>query len=150
MRAAKPPEIVAEAQGAKQASVAQATGESQRFDAVLKAYEAAKDVTLKRMYVDTMRDILTHAQTLVVDDKLKGLVPFLPLNASGPEWRRPRPAAYATPSRRPRRIADAVARSNLPRSSCSRRETGNEPDPDRGDRRSRSCCWCWSMPACSP
>jgi membrane protease subunit HflK len=59
--------------------VAQANGETQRFNNVLKAYEAAKDVTLRRMYLDTMQDILTRGQPLVVDDKLKGLVPFLPL-----------------------------------------------------------------------
>ena len=72
--------IAAEAQGIKQASVAQATGQAQRFESVLAAYQLAKDVTLRRMYIDTMTDVLSHAQTLVVDDKLKGLVPFLPLN----------------------------------------------------------------------
>jgi modulator of FtsH protease HflK len=71
--------IVAEGQGAKASTVAQANGETQRFNNVLKAYEAAKDVTLRRMYLDTMQDILTRGQPLVVDDKLKGLVPFLPL-----------------------------------------------------------------------
>jgi membrane protease subunit HflK len=87
-------QIVAEAQGARQAAVAQATGESQRFDSVLKAYEAAKDVTLKRMYIDTMRDIMSHAHTLVVDDRLKGLVPFLPLNLP-----QPAPAPRTAPPR---------------------------------------------------
>ena len=91
--------LIAEAQGEKQASVALATGEAQQFDSVLKAYQAAKDVTLKRMYIDTMRDIMTHAHTLVVDDRLKGLVPFLPLNApqagpqSAPAKPAPKPAA---------------------------------------------------------
>ena len=79
------PAIVAEGQGAKAASVAQATGEAQRFDSVFKAYQAAKDVTLRRMYLDTMRDVLAHGQPLVVDDKLKGLVPFLPLNVPPPK-----------------------------------------------------------------
>ncbi|MGD0107806.1 MAG: FtsH protease activity modulator HflK [Rhodopila sp.] len=76
--------IVAEGQGAKAASVAQANGQAQRFDSVLKAYQAAKDVTLRRMYLDTMQDVLAHGQPLVVDDKLKGLVPFLPLNIPPP------------------------------------------------------------------
>jgi membrane protease subunit HflK len=82
--------IVAEGQGAKQAAVALSTGQAQQFDAVLKAYQAAKDVTLQRMYLDTMQDILAHAQPLVVDDRLKGLVPFLPLNP-------PPPAGPASP-----------------------------------------------------
>src|SRR3954447_19417496 len=60
--------IVAEGQGAKATSVAQANGETQRFNNVLKAYEASKDVTLRRLYLDTMQDILTHSQPLVVDD----------------------------------------------------------------------------------
>jgi membrane protease subunit HflK len=85
--------IVFEGQGAKQAAVAQSTGQAQQFDAVLKAYQAAKDVTLQRMYLDTMQDILTHSQPLVVDDKLKGLVPFLPLNLPPPG----RPAAPPPP-----------------------------------------------------
>jgi len=85
--------IVAEGQGAKAASVAQANGQAQRFDSVLKAYQAAKDVTLRRMYLDTMEDVLAHAQPLVVDDKLKGLVPFLPLNVPPPK-----PAAPTAPA----------------------------------------------------
>ena len=85
--------IVAEGQGAKQASIAQATGQAQRFDAVLKAYQVAKDVTLQRMYLDTMQDILAHTQPLVVDDRLKGIVPFLPLNPSAqPPLPAPTPA----------------------------------------------------------
>jgi membrane protease subunit HflK len=87
--------IVFTGEGAKQASIAQATGQGQQFDAVLKAYQAAKDVTLQRMYLDTMQDILMHSQPLIVDDKLKGLVPFLPLNLPPPG--RP-PAAPAAPS----------------------------------------------------
>jgi membrane protease subunit HflK len=51
---------------------------------VLKAYQAAKEVTLRRMYLDTMQDVLAHSQPLVIDDKLKGLVPFLPLNVPPP------------------------------------------------------------------
>src|SRR5271166_4048585 len=83
--------IVAEGQGAKAASVALATGETRRFNNVLKAYQSAKDVTLRRLYLDTMQDVLSHSQPLVVDDKLKGLVPFLPLNI-------PPPAPAATPA----------------------------------------------------
>jgi membrane protease subunit HflK len=72
--------IVAEGQGARQASIALATGQTQRFLSVLAAYQTAKDVTLRRMYIETMQDIMVHSSSLVVDDRLKGLVPFLPLN----------------------------------------------------------------------
>jgi membrane protease subunit HflK len=86
--------IVAEGQGAKAASVAQANGQAQRFESVLKAYQAAKDVTLRRLYLDTMEDVLVHSQPIIVDDKLKGLVPFLPLNVPPPVP--PVPAAPAS------------------------------------------------------
>ena len=87
--------VVAEGQGAKQAAIAQATGQSQQFDAVLKAYQAAKDVTLQRMYLDTMEAVLTHAEPLVIDNRLRGLVPYLPLNSLPPP---PRPAPSSPPS----------------------------------------------------
>jgi modulator of FtsH protease HflK len=90
--------IVAEAQGARSASIAQATGQTQRFLSVLSAYQTAKDVTLQRMYVETMQDILTHSPSLVVDDKLKGLVPFLPLNLPNPAPPRPATPAPGTPA----------------------------------------------------
>ncbi len=91
--------LLAEAQGVKQATIAEATGQSQRFDVVLAAYRQAKDITLRRMYIDAMQNALSHARTLVVDDKLKGLVPFLPLStpAAEPPPRPPMPAAAASP-----------------------------------------------------
>jgi membrane protease subunit HflK len=76
--------IIAEGQGTKAATVAQATGQAQQFESVYKAYLAAKDITLRRMYLDTMEDVLAHGQPLIVDDKLKGLVPFLPLKVPPP------------------------------------------------------------------
>jgi membrane protease subunit HflK len=85
--------LTAEADGARQASIAEATGQAQRFLSVLAAYRAAKDVTLRRMYLETMQDILTHSPTTVVDDNLKGLVPFLPLNQA----ERPTPTATPAP-----------------------------------------------------
>jgi membrane protease subunit HflK len=71
--------VTAAAQAQRAAAVAQATGESQRFLSVLKAYDAARTVTLQRLYIETMQDVLAHAPTTVVDDRLKGIVPFLPL-----------------------------------------------------------------------
>ena len=71
--------IVAEADAGRQAAIAEATGQSQRFLSVLKAYDAAKDVTLQRLYIETMQDVLSRTPTVVVDDALKGVVPFLPL-----------------------------------------------------------------------
>ena len=76
--------LLAEAQGVKQATVADATGQGQRFETVLAAYRLAKDITLRRMYLDTIQSVIAHANTLVVDDRLKGMVPFLPLIPPAP------------------------------------------------------------------
>ena len=72
--------LVAEAEGARQTSIAEAGGQAQRFLSVLKAYEVAKDVTMQRLYIETMQDILTRTPSVIVDNRLQGIVPFLPLN----------------------------------------------------------------------
>lgn len=72
--------VTAEAEGARQASIAQATGQAQRFSSVYQAYAVSKDITTTRMYLDAMQDILSKTPSLVVDDKLKGIVPYLPLD----------------------------------------------------------------------
>ena len=88
---------------------------------VLTAYQAAKDVTLRRMYIETMQDILTHSPTMVVDDKLKGLVPFLPLNPPRRGTAPPRPRRRRRPPA-PRRSGghpmNRVAIAGLAASSC--------------------------------
>ncbi len=87
--------LIAEAEGARQTSIAQAGGEAQRFLSVLQAYEAARDVTMQRLYIETMQDILSHSQSTIVDNRLQGVVPFLPLNeaARPPAPRLPPPPA---------------------------------------------------------
>ena len=74
--------VTAEADGARQASIAQASGQAQRFISVYEAYAVSKNVTARRLYIETMQDILTKTPSIVVDDKLKGIVPYLPLDPS--------------------------------------------------------------------
>ena len=83
--------LTAEADGARQGSIAEASGQAQRFLSVYNAYVQAKDVTVRRLYIETMQDILTKTPSIVVDDKLQGVVPYLPLDPSG------RPRAGAAP-----------------------------------------------------
>ncbi len=90
--------ITAEADGARQANIAEAGGQAQRFLSVYNAYAVAKDVTLKRLYIETMQDILTKTPSIVVDDKLQGIVPYLPLDPTG------RPRAAAPPAAPPAEI----------------------------------------------
>jgi membrane protease subunit HflK len=90
--------LVAEADADRQASAAGASGQAQRFLSVLQAYNAARDVTLTRLYIETMQDILSHTPSVIVDDKLQGIVPYLPLNDVG---RAPRPPAAPSSSGSP-------------------------------------------------
>ena len=88
--------LTAEADGARQANIAEAGGQAQRFLSVYNAYTTAKDVTLRRLYIETMQEILTKSPSIVVDDKLRGIVPYLPLDTV-------RPPAPAQPAAVPAR-----------------------------------------------
>jgi membrane protease subunit HflK len=74
--------LVAEAEGARQVSITESTGQAQRFLSVLRAYQVAKDVTMQRLYLETMQNILSTTPSIIVDDRLQGLVPFLQLGDS--------------------------------------------------------------------
>ena len=92
--------LVAEADAARQSSVAESKGQAARFLSVLAAYQAAKDVTAQRLYIETMQEILRHTPAVIVDDRLQGIVPFLPLTeglrAPVPAPAAPRPATPTT------------------------------------------------------
>ena len=76
--------ITAEADGSRQASIAEASGQAQRFLSVEAAYEAAKDVTLRRLYIETMQEIVSRTPTVVVDESVRGLLPLLNLGGAAP------------------------------------------------------------------
>jgi len=72
--------MVAEAQGFRDSQTARARGEAGRFNSVLAAYSQARDVTMRRIYLETMEEILRRNSMILVDDRLQGVVPFLQLN----------------------------------------------------------------------
>jgi membrane protease subunit HflK len=104
-----------EAQGFRESTVARARGEAQRFISVLTAYQVAQDVTVRRMYIETLEELLRRNQTILVDDRLQGIVPFLPLHELG----RTAPAAAATPQR------PATMPSAAPATMPQQRPTGS-------------------------
>jgi membrane protease subunit HflK len=93
--------ITTAADGARSASIAEATGQSKRFDSVLSAYRVASDVTLRRLYIETMEQILQHTPTTVVDDRIRGIVPYLPLGEAQRAAAPVPPAQITPPSARP-------------------------------------------------
>jgi membrane protease subunit HflK len=56
-----------DAKGYQAEVVNRATGDADRFKAVLQSYTAAKDVTARRLYLETMEEILQHARKIVTD-----------------------------------------------------------------------------------
>ena len=64
----------------KKQVVARAEGDVSRFLAIYKQYAAAKDVTRKRIYLETMEDVLSGMPKVILENK-QGAVPYLPLPA---------------------------------------------------------------------
>lgn len=74
--------VIQDAEGYKERVTAEATGEAQQFTSVLNAYQQARDITARRMYIETMETVLEHAHTLIIDPSVagkNGIVPYLPL-----------------------------------------------------------------------
>jgi membrane protease subunit HflK len=73
--------IIEDAQAYKQRVIAEAEGEAQRFLAVHKQYELAKDVTSRRLYLETMEQVLRGSEKVIIDSGAggSGVVPYLPL-----------------------------------------------------------------------
>jgi membrane protease subunit HflK len=62
--------------------VARANGETQRFVAVYDQYRLASEVTRKRLYLETMEQILSGMNKILIDPSAaggQGIVPYLPL-----------------------------------------------------------------------
>ena len=69
--------LVLDAEAYKQEVINRSQGEASRFLAVYTQYKQAKDVTRKRMYLETMEEMLQGMTKVIVDGK--GVVPYLPL-----------------------------------------------------------------------
>lgn len=75
---------IEEAEGYAINRVNRATGDAERFIAIYNQYKNSKTVTKKRIYLETMQDILPKVEKVyVVDDELKGLLPLLNLDKAG-------------------------------------------------------------------
>jgi membrane protease subunit HflK len=81
-------QITNAAEGYKREVTAVATGEASRFLAVYGEYLKEKDVTKRRLYLETMRDVMRDMDKILIDNQGggTGVVPYLPLN----ELTRPR------------------------------------------------------------
>ncbi len=84
-------QLLEQAEGYRARVVNEAQGEASRFLAVLTEYAQAPEVTRKRIYLETMEQVLGGVDIILLDETAgngQGVVPYLPLN----ELRRTQPA----------------------------------------------------------
>ncbi len=75
--------MVQEAEGYKSQVIAQAQGESARFLSIYEQYKNAKDVTRQRIFIETMEQVLSGSNSVIIEKDAKGagVIPYLPLTA---------------------------------------------------------------------
>ncbi|ODR98754.1 HflK protein [Methyloceanibacter methanicus] len=83
--------ILQSAQGYRDRVIAEAKGEAERFEKVLEEYAKAPEVTRQRIFIDTMQEVLSNTDKIIIDKDGGGVVPYLPLS----ELQRKAPAATA-------------------------------------------------------
>jgi len=73
-------QIVEEAKAYKSRVVAESEGEAARFTKIYEEYAKAKDVTRKRLFLETMEEVLAKSNKVIIEGKGgSGVVPYLPL-----------------------------------------------------------------------
>ena len=76
----KAAKIVQDAEAYRQQVIAEAEGEAKRFLSVYEEYKKAPEITRRRMYLETMSQILGDTNKIILDDSVaKSVVPYLPL-----------------------------------------------------------------------
>src|SRR3954471_2462149 len=121
--------LLQEAEGYKQRVIANGEGEASRFKQVLAEYTKAPQVTRERIYLQTIQEVLSSTNKIVMDYRGAGNLLYLPLDklmlqsgtgASGDAPTTPR----ASPVPEAAAPADPASRS---RESLRNRERGDRP-----------------------
>jgi membrane protease subunit HflK len=71
-----------EAEAYRSEIIARATGDADRFSSVYKAFRTSQDVTMQRLYIETMEEILKSSNKVIIDKGAEGgngVMPYLPL-----------------------------------------------------------------------
>ncbi len=73
--------IIQDAEAYSIEEITKAQGQASRFNNVYDQYKNAKYVTRKRIYLETMEDVFSGMDKIIIDDNVsKGVVPYLPLD----------------------------------------------------------------------
>lgn len=74
--------VIQQAQGYALEKINMAKGDAKRFTLIREEYARAKEVTIKRLYLEYMNEILPKAgKKYIIDSKEKGILPLLKLNS---------------------------------------------------------------------
>jgi len=77
-------QVISQAEGYATNRVNRAKGDAHKFLAVWKEYSRAKDVTRRRLYLETMLEVLPKIENIyVIDEQQKGLIPLLQFPGQG-------------------------------------------------------------------
>ena len=70
-----------DAEAYKQAVISKAEGEAKRFSSVYEAYKTGKNVTSKRLYLETLEDVLAKTKKVIMEpgQRSSNMMPILPL-----------------------------------------------------------------------
>jgi membrane protease subunit HflK len=79
-------QVLEQSEGYRARVVNEARGDASRFTSVLTEYSNAPEVTRKRLYLETMEQVLGDIDKTILDESIAGgesgnnVVPYLPLN----------------------------------------------------------------------
>jgi membrane protease subunit HflK len=76
--------IIQTAQAERDRLIAQSEGEAKHFLSLVKEYKLAPALTKRRMYLEKMEGIFSRMNKVLVDDRSKGVLPYLPLPGLAP------------------------------------------------------------------
>ncbi|MFH1905581.1 MAG: FtsH protease activity modulator HflK [bacterium] len=77
-------QTIREAEGYALDKINRAKGEAERFSTVLAEYKKAPDITQKRLYLETMMEVLPNAkEKYIIDPKQSSILPLLNLGQKG-------------------------------------------------------------------
>ena len=71
--------LIQEAEAYRAEVTNRAEGDTARFISIYKEYAVAKDITKKRLYLETIEDIMQGMDKVILDGKNQGVVPYMAL-----------------------------------------------------------------------
>ncbi|WP_133499781.1 FtsH protease activity modulator HflK [Cognatilysobacter terrigena] len=94
------------AEGEKASAIARATGDAQRFSLLVEQYKAAPDVTRKRLWLETVQQVLSENRTIVSGDSRQLI--YVPMQ-DAPTTQPVMPPLLAQPQATPAIVPDVLA-----------------------------------------